>query len=127
MESSRGLGARYMLAGGSVVAAMGLWAEPRGLLPKTAIAQENCQEVIREKAILSREQLAQFSAMPERIDKAQLRDLIKEPYCRLPNLPLPSGGIAQREAYPLAFDPKTWFVVQYEGDAYAEYSFIFRR
>ncbi|NJP12002.1 MAG: hypothetical protein HC866_23115 [Leptolyngbyaceae cyanobacterium RU_5_1] len=30
-------------------------------------------------------------------------------------------------AYPLAFDPQTWFIVLYEGDEYAGYSFSFRR
>jgi hypothetical protein len=126
-QYSRGLGTKYMLTGGVVLAAMGLIVEPRGLLPKAASAQETCQAVIREKAVLSRDQLAQLSAMPERASKAELRALIQEPYCRLGDRQLKSGNTAQQEAYPLAFDPKTWFVVLYEGDTYAGYTFNFRR
>jgi hypothetical protein len=125
-HNSRRPSTKYMLAGGSVLAAMGLFAEPRGL-PKAEIAQEACQQVVREKATLSRDQLAQLSATAERTSKAQLRELIKEPYCRFPDRQLKSGGIAQQEVYPLAFDPKTWFVVLYQDDAYAGYSFSFRR
>jgi hypothetical protein len=48
------------------------------------------------------------------------------PYCRLSELEVRAGVRAQREAYPLAFDPQTWFVVLYEGDQYTGYSFSFR-
>lgn len=124
----RGSGVKYMLAGGSVVAALGLLAEPQGFISKVAPpAKEMCQEVVQEKAVLSREHLSQLLTIPERATRQTLRQVIPQPYCRLPKLQVRSGAMAEREAYPLAFDPQTWLVVLYEGEEYAGYSFSFRR
>lgn len=123
----RGSGVKYMLAGGSVVAAIGLFADVGALLPRAMPAKEICQEVVEAKAILPRDTLAQLLAVPEGAKREQVQQVVKSPYCRLPNVEIRAGVTAQREAYPLAFDPKTWLVVLYEGDAYAGYSFSFRR
>ncbi len=123
---TRGSGVKYMLAGGSVVAALGLLVEPHGLLPKSAPAKDVCQEVIEAKAVLSREQLSQLLTVPERSNREQMRQVIPAPYCQLPDIQVRSNIPAQREAYPLAFDPQTWLVVLYEGNEYAGYSFSFR-
>lgn len=120
-------GVKYMLAGGSVIVAVGLLANPQGLLPKAASTKEVCQEVVQEKAVLSREQLAQMLSVPERANKQAIRDVMKSPYCRLATIQPRAGITAEREAYPLAFDPKTWLIVLYEGNEYAGYSFSFRR
>lgn len=120
-------GVKYMLAGGSMIAAIGLLVDPQGLLPKMASAKESCQQVISEKAVLSREQLTQVLRVPERANKQAIREVMKLPYCRLATIQPRAGMTADREAYPLAFDPKTWLVVLYEGDEYAGYSFSFRR
>ena len=125
-QHMRHSGVKYMLAGGSVVAALGLLVDPRGLMPKAAPTQDVCQEVIQPKAILGREQLSQLLTIPEGSNKDQLRQFMQAPYCRLSQLEVRAGVTAQREAYPLAFDPQTWFVVLYEGDQYAGYSFSFR-
>jgi hypothetical protein len=125
-RKSHAANVKYMLAGGSVVAALGLLGDPRGLLPNSVPVKDVCQEVIQSKAILSREQLSQLLAIPERSEKAQVRQVVKEPYCKLSTLQIRSGEPSQREAYPLAFDPQTWVVVLYEGDEYAGYSFSFR-
>jgi hypothetical protein len=116
-----------MLAGGSVVAALGLMADLNGLLPKSAPAKEICQEVIEPKAVLSRDKLAQLLAVSEGAPRSQVQQVVQSPYCRLPDVQVRAGATTQREAYPLAFDPQTWFVVSYEGDTYAGYSFSFRR
>jgi hypothetical protein len=123
----RNAGVKYMLAGGSVVAALGLLMDPRALLPNFSAQREVCQEIVQEKAVLSREQLSQFLTIPEGASRDQLRQVMNSPYCRLPELEVRAGVRAQREAYPLAFDPQTWFVVLYEGDQYTGYSFSFRQ
>lgn len=127
MDRRNHSGVKYMLAGGSMIAALGLLVDPQGLLPKMAAAKDSCQEVISEKAVLSREQLAQVLSVPERANKQAIRQVMKLPYCRLATIQPRAGTNADREAYPLAFDPKTWLVVLYEGDEYAGYSFSFRR
>ena len=127
MDRRNHSGVKYMLAGGSMIVALGLLVDPQGLLPKMAAAKDSCQEVISEKAVLSREQLAQVLSVPERANKQAIRQVMKLPYCRLATIQPRAGTNADREAYPLAFDPKTWLVVLYEGDEYAGYSFSFRR
>ncbi|UBF27263.1 hypothetical protein K9N68_04675 [Kovacikia minuta CCNUW1] len=125
-RKSRAANVKYMLAGGSVVAALGLLGDPRGLLPNSAPRKDTCQEVIQSKAVLSREQLSRLLTVPERADKAQVRQVLNEPYCKLSLLQIRTGPSSQREAYPLAFDPQTWLVVLYEGEEYVGYSFSFR-
>lgn len=125
-RKSRTNSMKYMLAGGSVVAAFGLLADPRGLLPPPPPTKTVCQEIVQSKAILSREQLSKLLAVPERSNKAQVRQIVKEPYCQLPATDVRAGISSRREAYPLAFDTQTWLVVLYEGDEYAGYSFSFR-
>lgn len=117
---------RYMLAGGSAIAAVGLLVDPTHLMPKPAPTKDLCQEIVQPTAALSRQQLSALLAVPERSPKANLKQVINQPYCKLPGLQVRSGTTAQREAYPLAFDPQTWFVVLYEGDEYVGYSFSFR-
>jgi hypothetical protein len=118
---------KYMLAGGSVVAAFGLLADPRALLPTPAPTQAVCQEIVQSKAVLSRDQLSQLLTVPERSNQAQIRQIVKEPYCKLSSIDVRAGISSRREAYPLAFDSQTWLVVLYEGDEYAGYDFTFRR
>jgi hypothetical protein len=119
-------GVKYMLAGGSILAALGLWVNPQGLLPKMAAGKDICQKVVSETAVLSREQLTHVLSVPEHANKQAIRQVMKLPYCRLATIQPRAGITAEREAYPLAFDPKTWLVILYEGDEYAGYSFSFR-
>jgi hypothetical protein len=125
-RKSHAANVKYMLAGGSLVAAVGLIGDPRGLLPASTSVKDSCQEVIQSKATLSRDQLSRLLTIPERSDKAQVRQVMKDPYCKLSTLNLRSGEPSQREAYPLAFDPQTWVVVLYEGNEYVGYSFSLR-
>ncbi len=124
---SRNVGVKYMLAGGSVVAALGLLVDPRGFMPSFSSTSEPCQEIVQAQSVLSREQLSQLLSVPEGSSRDQLRQVMNAPYCRLSKLEVRAGVTAQREAYPLAFDPQAWFVVLYEGDQYIGYSFSFRR
>lgn len=117
---------KYMLAGGSVVAAFGMMIDPSGLLPQVAPTKDICQEIVQSRTVLSREQLSQLLTVPEGSGKEQVLQVVREPYCKLQTLQLRAGEVSQREAYPLAFDPQTWLVVLYEDDQYAGYSFSFR-
>ena len=115
-----------MLAGGTVAAAFGLLVDPQGLLSNPLQSREVCQEVVQSKSVLSREQLSRLLTLPEGANQNQVRQVVREPYCKLATLNLRQGAQSRREAYPLAFDPQTWFVVMYEGESYAGYSFSFR-
>jgi hypothetical protein len=124
---SRPNGAKFMFAGGAIAVAIGLLLNPKELTLKKATASEPCLQVLSPKAVLSRDRLSQFLTVAERSSKDQVRTVMQEPYCQLPDVQVRAGATAQREAYPLAFDPNTWLVVLYEGNEYAGYDFSFRR
>ncbi|MCG8361783.1 MAG: hypothetical protein MJA27_00455 [Pseudanabaenales cyanobacterium] len=86
---------------------------------------DRCETIVQSDVKLSRAQLASLLTIPERDTKARVRQVIEAPYCKLPELKVRSGVLAEREAYPLAFDPKTQLVILYENDEYAGYRFSF--
>ncbi|MBD2462711.1 hypothetical protein H6G89_16855 [Oscillatoria sp. FACHB-1407] len=117
---------KYLLAGGTMLVLVGVLADVRTLF-KPAAPSNVCQEVVQSQSVLSRDELARLLNVPERDTKEAIRAIVSEPYCLLPNVEIRAGVTAEREAYPLAFDPQTWFVVLYEGNEYAGYSFVFQR
>ena len=94
-------------------------------LPNTVSHKAHCSDIVSDNSKLSREQLAQLLTIPERDAKSKVRQVVSEPYCQLPTLKVRSGVDAEREAYPLAFDPGTTLVILYENDEYAGYRFSF--
>ncbi|WP_421656101.1 hypothetical protein [Leptothermofonsia sp. ETS-13] len=124
-RKSHTTGVKYVLAGGSVVAAFGMLVDPSGLLASLSPVEDVCQEVVQSRRVLSREELSRLLAVPEGSSKEQVRQTLKQPYCKLQTSNLMASGTVQREAYPLAFDPQTWLVVSYEGNQYTGYSFSF--
>lgn len=118
-----------LLAGGLIFAVLGLMFDFQGMrsliTPAQTVQAGECEAIIQTDAQLTREQLAQLLAIPERDSKARVREIVSEPYCTLPALNVRSGVAAEREAYPLAFDPKTQLVILYENDEYAGYRFNF--
>lgn len=125
------LSAKHWLAGGLIVVAalllldfqkMHTWL---GRSQRTQTHGDTCESLIQTEATLSREQLAQLLTIPERDAKQRVRQIVAEPYCTLPELRVRSGVVAEREAYPLEFDPKTQLVILYENDEYAGYRFNF--
>ncbi|MEB3337304.1 MAG: hypothetical protein VKJ46_07585 [Leptolyngbyaceae bacterium] len=122
MQSNQSQRSKFtpFLTGGSVLAALVLLIDLHGGSHSKRIS-ETCEEVIQPKAVLSRAQLAKLLAVPERDKKAKVQAVLKQPYCRLPSLQVRAGVMAEREVYPLAFDPQTWLVILYEGDEYAGY------
>lgn len=124
-RSGRSPNVSYLLAGGSLLAGLVVVGDVGTLFESKAVSHV-CQQVIQEDAALSRENLSRLIAIPERDAKSSVREVVSEPYCVLPSVEIRSGAIAEREAYPLAFDPQTWVVLLYEGDEYAGYSFSFQ-
>ena len=88
-----------------------------------ATLSHDCTGEIIDTARLSREQLLALLAVPERDAKARVREITKAPYCQLSTLNIRAGVDAEREAYPLEFDPNTTLVILYENDEYAGYRF----
>ena len=88
---------------------------------------ETCQGDVNWNVIISRDQLSTFLTISEREYKARVQDVLRMPYCYLSPLEVRAGVQAERAVYPLAFDPKTWLVVLYEGDEYAGYQFRFTK
>lgn len=115
-----------------------------------AIADANCERVVKSGAEISRGQLSSLLEMPTNAAKAEVRQTISEPYCTLPaiapqntekgaakdtekNEPTNSEATAfdssivtEREAYPLAFDPEAWVVLNYQAGQYVGYDFVFK-
>jgi hypothetical protein len=114
-----------LLICGALLAAIGLTLTQPNLEPPTRELDPTqfCQEIVEPKATVSREQLAKLLAIPERGSRSQVQVIVKEPYCRMPNLSIRAGAITERVAYPLASDPQTWLVILYEGKTYVGYGF----
>ncbi|MGI0486237.1 hypothetical protein ACN4EK_12425 [Pantanalinema rosaneae CENA516] len=125
-RGSRNGRSKRMMAVGSVLLAFGLLTDLQTrsqLSGNRKPIGDSCQKVIHAEATLSKHQLARLLAIPEGGNKQQVREITKAPYCELGELQIRVGATAQREAYPLEFDPQTWLVLLYEGDQYAGYRF----
>lgn len=129
IATQNSLSRKPLLAGGLVFAALALFFDFQGirqwLVSPQAQNSNTCEAIVQTEARLSREQLVKLLAIPERDAKERVRQIIAEPYCRLPTIHVRSGVSAEREAYPLAFDPGTQLVILYENDEYAGYRFNF--
>lgn len=128
---SQNLGAKPLVAASLTMILAALLIDFEGIkafvTPADRISDqpESCNTVISDTAKLSRDQLAQLLTIPERDAKSRVRQVVNEPYCQLPTLKVRSGVDAEREAYPLAFDPETTLVILYENNEYAGYRFNF--
>lgn len=127
-----------LLAGGLLIALASLLLDSSDLaspafMPQSLIGSTTtpgrltlgCTTVVQADSQISREQLAQLLAIPERDPKARVLDIISQPYCQLPSLQVRAGVLAERAAYPLAFDPDIQLIILYENDEYAGYRFSF--
>lgn len=116
------------VVGGLMFAFIGLFLDFRHNLPGAAALsnQEACQGTVNSQVTLSRQQLAQLLAIPERSRKDRVQQIVGQPYCQLPELQVRAGVVSQRQVYPLAFDPQTRIILLYEGEEYAGYRFSFQ-
>lgn len=114
---------KQIVAGGAALLAVGVLMDFHAL-PSWGTKNntgEACEKVLQSEAKLSRVQLARLLTVPEGDRKQKVREILKTPYCQLSSLEIRVGATAQREAYPMDFDPHTWLVVMYEGEQYAGY------
>lgn len=123
--------AKSIVAGGLIVLASVVLLDLQnrragGARSQTQLNDDACQEFVQTEATLSRAQLAQLLTIPERDSKERVREVVAEPYCRLAQLTVRAGVNAEREAYPLEFDPQTQLVILYEDNEYAGYRFNFK-
>ncbi|WP_421659350.1 hypothetical protein [Leptothermofonsia sp. ETS-13] len=114
---------KQVVAGGAALLAVGLLMDFHALpsLGSRRSVRESCQRLVQSQAKLSKAQLTRLLTVPEGDRKQKVREILRDPYCELSSLQIRVGVPAQREAYPLEFDPQTWLVVLYEGDQYAGY------
>jgi len=117
-----------LLAGGLMFALVGLLIDVGGITSQDQSISHytDCQGEVKEEVSLSREQLAHVLTIPERDSKAKVQEILAAPYCQLPSIEIRAGVAAEREAYPLAFEPQTWLVILYEDDEYAGFRFSFQ-
>ena len=116
-----------MLASMALLVDTGLLPRFKSSLKLEAPAPEACQEMVQSRSLLSRAELSQLLAIPERSPKSKVKEVIQEPYCKLATTEVRAGVEAEREAYPLEFDLQVWLIVLYEGEEYAGYAFSFRQ
>jgi hypothetical protein len=114
-----------LMISGMMLMLTALFVHLRGVLQAQA-RLDHCQEIVQPQAVLSRSQLSQIIRISSKTSQETVQAIAKVPYCRLSQIELVTGAIAEREAYPLAFDPDTWFVLLYEGNQYVGYDFSFR-
>jgi hypothetical protein len=117
---------KQLLAGGAALLSLGLFFDLGGLPSLGRKKAEVCQQILQSQAKLSKQQLAKLLTVPEGDSKNKIRQIAKEPYCQLSSLQIRTGAPAEREVYPLAFDPQTQLVILYEGEQYAGYRFMVR-
>lgn len=123
---------QVLLAGGSMLALAAFVVGPRPFLDRNTAEETTstnviCDAKVQEQSVLSRAELSQLLAVAERAPKEEVRAVIDEPYCTLPPVKVREGAVSEREAYPLEFNPQTWFIVLYEEGEYAGYDFSFYR
>ena len=83
---------------------------------------QTCHTMVNADQRLSRAQLTQFLSISQNSSQANVHETVAPPYCVLSK----THEANQREAYPLAFDPETWFVINYEQGLYKGYDFVFQ-
>lgn len=112
-----------LLVLGAIIAASVklLWQVNPNLLKFSAFTsteEVQCAEVVTPDAVLSRERIMKLMTTAEGTAKTRVRNILKVPYCRLKPITVRAGVTAEREVYPLEFDPKIWVIVLYEDDNY---------
>ena len=136
-KSPRKAPQKVAIATGSI-ATLALLAVVPGKVASHSIAENACQEVVQSGAEISRGELTTLSAVEVGAANESVRELIDSPYCLLPVTANTASfnpkqaqaedaaPIVAREAYPLAFDPQAWVVVNYTESGYAGYDFAFK-
>ena len=133
---------RKLLGAGGAITVLAMATILPTQVSSQAIADSNCEQVVKSGAEVSRRQLSSLLEMPIRSTREAVRQVVAEPYCTLPALtPIESTEIEvesgaeaktntvktiERDAYPLAFDPEAWVVLNYSEGEYQGYDFVFK-
>ena len=127
MRLSRPFNPKQLLAGAAALLALGLFVDLR-TFPSwgTKPGADLCPSSASSQGKLTEQQVAKLLTVAEGDQRTRIRDIAREPACKLPSLQVRAGSIADREVYGLKFDPQTSIVVLYEGDQYAGYKFRLR-
>jgi hypothetical protein len=116
-----------LMVGGSMLALAALLITPNlGKDQGQESSPFTCVKLEQSQSLVSRDRLKALLETDLQAPKATVQELLKQPYCVMSPGKTEGGQPADREAYPLEFDPQTWLVVLYEGDRYAGYDFRFR-
>ena len=117
-----------LLIGALGLTCLGLFLDLGNIKPlaSTGNRSEACEGPVNAQVSLSREQLAQFLTVSERDTRERVVQIVGQPYCQLSSLQVRAGVTAERQVYPLAFDPQTRLVILYEGNEYAGYRFNYQ-
>lgn len=100
-----------------------------------SIDTASCEKKVLPTGQISRGQISSLLALPTGSNKVAVRQVVGEPYCLLPAVDAETAAAsadkilasAEREAYPLAFDPDAWVVLDYSNTGeYTGYDFVFK-
>jgi hypothetical protein len=126
---SRGAAAPYVLAGSSMVALAALVVTPAMDNAPDAVstpASDVCIKQIDNQSLISRDELKQVLDLAPSVSQASVQAIVQQPHCVLEPRTGENDVQVERQAYPLEFDPQTWFVLLYRDGNYAGYDFSFR-
>jgi hypothetical protein len=85
-----------------------------------------CIKQIDQQSLISRDELKQVLDLETNTPRSKVEAIVKDPHCVLEPIVGENGARVEREAYPLEFDPQTWFVLKYQEGNYSGYDFSFR-
>lgn len=131
---------RKLLGAGGAITLLAMATILPTQVSSQAIVDSNCEQVIKSGAEISRGQLSSLLAVPTRSTREAVRQVVADPYCTLPAIsPTESTEVSvaddlnavtqktiERDAYPLAFDPEAWVVLNYSAGEYQGYDFVFK-
>jgi len=128
-RSSGGRHRQMLMAGGSMLALAALVVTPSinrtNSAPSTGAA-DVCIKQVDKQSLVSRDELKAVIDLDPSTAKDKVRNIVDQPHCVLESRAAENGVQVEREAYPLEFDPQTWFVLQYQDGKLAGFDFSFR-
>ena len=89
-------------------------------------AADVCIKQVDNQSLVSRDELKAVLDLDRQAPKTAVQEIVNQPLCVLEARAGENGVRVEREAYPLEFDPQTWFILQYQDGQYAGFDFSFR-
>jgi hypothetical protein len=117
------------MAGGGMLALATLVVSPSINQADDAIktgGADLCIKQVDRQSLVSRDELKALLDLDKNVSKARVQEIVNQPHCVLQSRAAENGVQVEREAYPLEFDPQTWFVLQYQEGNFTGFDFSFR-